>query len=139
MPSDESGGHPLPPILTSGDLRYHRPPSTMTERDMQNTIVEAAKRCGWLVYHTHDSRRSEKGFPDLVLVRPPMVLFMELKSAKGRLSAAQKQWIGAIWDCRGVAGTVCYPNDLDRILKYLTSPQPGNDLWRFGADSGADI
>jgi hypothetical protein len=41
------------------------------EADFQATIVETARTLGWLIYHTHDSRRSSPGFPDLVLVRPP--------------------------------------------------------------------
>jgi hypothetical protein len=36
------------------------------------------------------------GFPDLVLVGEPGVLFVELKSAKGRLSEDQKGWIAAL-------------------------------------------
>ena len=43
----------------------------LTEADVQRGLIEAAQTGGWLVYHTHDSRRSRKGFPDLVLVRPP--------------------------------------------------------------------
>ena len=38
----------------------------MTEKQFQSHIVQYAKMRGWLVYHTHDSRRSEPGFPDLV-------------------------------------------------------------------------
>ena len=39
-----------------------------TEDQWQSAVIEYARLMGWLVYHTHDSRHSEKGFPDLVLV-----------------------------------------------------------------------
>ena len=67
----------------------------MTEKQFQSHIVQYAKMRGWLVYHTHDSRRSEPGFPDLVLVRG-RVLFRELKTDKGRTSPAQKEWAASL-------------------------------------------
>ena len=36
-----------------------------TEKGFQAAVVELARLRGWLVYHTYDSRRSAKGFPDL--------------------------------------------------------------------------
>jgi hypothetical protein len=65
----------------------------VTERELQQAIVDAARWLGWLVYHTHDSRRSEPGFPDLVMVRAPRLVFVELKRAGGRLTDAQKEWL----------------------------------------------
>jgi hypothetical protein len=40
-----------------------------TEAEFQAAVVQSAKLRGWWAYHTHDSRRSEAGFPDLVLLR----------------------------------------------------------------------
>ena len=59
------------------------------------TTDQIADRLGWLAYHTHDSRRSEPGFPDLVLVHPvkKQLLFRELKRTKGVVSAAQTKWL----------------------------------------------
>ena len=48
-------------------------------------VVDLARTLGWRVYHTYDSRRSQPGFPDLVLVRE-RILFLELKSETGKLS-----------------------------------------------------
>ncbi len=42
------------------------------EKPFQAQVVELARLSGWLTYHTHDSRRSQSGFPDLVLVRAPV-------------------------------------------------------------------
>lgn len=51
-----------------------------------------------LCYHTHDSRNSQKGFPDLVLVHPERnrILFVELKDDKSYPSTEQRLWAAAI-------------------------------------------
>ena len=72
----------------------------VTEKQFMAAVVEMAQMLGWLVYHTHDSRSSEAGFPDIVCVRRDRVLFIELKTEKGRLSEAQERWLSAL----GLAG-----------------------------------
>ena len=63
----------------------------LKEKNFQAYIVSIAKNRGWRVYHTFNSRRSEPGFPDLLLVRN-RILYRELKTEKGRISPAQKAW-----------------------------------------------
>jgi VRR-NUC domain len=67
-----------------------------SERQFERAVVEYAEFNSWLVYHTYDSRRSKPGFPDLVLVRDDRLLFVELKSERGRLSDAQLDWMGRL-------------------------------------------
>ena len=67
-----------------------------TEAQLQDTIRTAALRCGWLTYHVFDSRRSDPGFPDLVCVKDGVLLFLELKQQKGRVSVHQQAWIDAL-------------------------------------------
>ena len=64
--------------------------SAMTERDLQATIVAAARTRGMLAYHAYDSRRSEPGWPDLVLCDPPSgrLLFVACKTDDGRVTDA---------------------------------------------------
>jgi hypothetical protein len=53
-----------------------------------------ARALGWLVFHAHDSRRSAKGWPDLTLVRPPRLVFAELKVwPRTTLRPEQAVWI----------------------------------------------
>ena len=33
----------------------------ISEKEFQATVIEYAKACGWKVYHTYDSRRSDPG------------------------------------------------------------------------------
>jgi hypothetical protein len=70
----------------------------MTETQLQSAILDLARTCGYLAYHTHDSRRSQPGFPDLALVHKATgaVIFAELKSDKGRLTRAQREWLEAL-------------------------------------------
>lgn len=83
----------------------------MTERVLYENVRELALRLGWLIYHTYDSRRSYPGFPDLVLVKPPRVLFVELKREHGRLSRDQQRWLEALSACPGVETYVWRPRD----------------------------
>ncbi len=76
---------------------------SITEREFQAQVVQLARLCGWMVYHTHDSRRSAAGFPDLVLVRET-VLFVELKVPPNRLSPDQAAWVERL---RGAGQAAC--------------------------------
>ena len=90
-------------------------PKDMHEtRELQPAVIELAKARGWMVYHTHDSRRSEPGFPDLVAVRRQArptgdlsrLLFVELKSAKGVVTEAQQAWVYALFGVEEANDTV---------------------------------
>lgn len=82
----------------------------MSEAQLQAAVIECARALGWAVYHTHDSRRSEAGFPDLCMVRGNRLLFAELKSASGRVSDAQEGWLLALIET-GADVEVWYPSD----------------------------
>lgn len=96
--------------------------AAMSEDALQRAITAAAQHSGFLVYHTHDSRRSAAGYPDLHLVHPVRGVSMmrELKSAKGTLRPDQVKWIAAL-TAAGVDVGVWRPIDwfdgtVDRLL-----------------------
>jgi hypothetical protein len=62
------------------------------------TVLDGFRACGWHTYHTHDSRHSAAGFPDVVAVHPGQkrTIFVELKSEAGRLTADQYDWRDAL-------------------------------------------
>lgn len=64
----------------------------MSEEQLQASVLELAVALGVLAYHTHDSRRSPAGFPDLVLAGRRGVIFAELKSAGGAMRSEQVTW-----------------------------------------------
>ena len=98
----------------------------MTERDLQDSIRVAAMRTGWLVFHDHDSRRSDPGFPDLVLCRRaddtawrgPRLLFIELKTDKGKATPFQQVWLSAL-GAAGQVARIVRPVDLDWLYRVL--------------------
>lgn len=69
----------------------------LLESAWQTQVEQLAGFYGWgPIYHTHDSRRSHPGFPDLVLVRDRELLFVELKTDKGRVRPEQQVWLDAL-------------------------------------------
>lgn len=71
------------------------------EEQLQQHVLDTARLLGWLAYHTHDSRHSAEGFPDVVLVRPPRLAFVEVKAwpegtKKGDPTSAQEEWLHAL-------------------------------------------
>jgi hypothetical protein len=70
----------------------------MSEGDLQANVLDTVRTLGGLAYHTHDSRKSAQGFPDLVIVFPRTgaLLFAELKSDTGSATPEQLQWLRAL-------------------------------------------
>jgi len=92
----------------------------VTEAQWQNTVVEAAQLLGWWVFHDHDSRKNQAGFPDLVLIRPPRVMFLELKRETGKLTTAQGEVLGLLEDCPGVEAEVARPSNWSALVEWLS-------------------
>ena len=92
----------------------------VTEAQWQRTVVEAAELFGWWVFHDHDSRRNQAGFPDLVLIRPPRVVFLELKRETGKLTRAQSEVLGMLEDCPGVEVEVARPSNWSSLCGWLS-------------------
>lgn len=95
-----------------------RVPELLSERDWQELIVAAAKVHGWWTYHTLNSRGSVAGWPDLVLLRPPEALFVELKKQSGKLSTAQATVLELLRSC-GLEVHVWRPADEAEVFARL--------------------
>ncbi len=90
----------------------------MTESAWQKQVVDLARLFGFRVFHPWLSIRSEKGWPDLALFRPGRFLLAELKTEKGKLTAAQESMIADL-RAAGVEVHVWRPADLDRVVEVL--------------------
>ena len=55
-------------------------------------------------------RRSAAGYPDVSAVRPPRLIFIELKSASGSPTPAQTLWLQDLTDA-GQETYLWYPSD----------------------------
>lgn len=95
----------------------------VTERELQTTIIEIAQRLGWETHHQHDSRHSTAGWPDLVLAKAPQLLFAELKTEVGKVSAEQCHWLELLADC-GCEVHVVRPSGLDAFIARLQEQRP---------------
>lgn len=89
-----------------------------TEQQWADAVVRWAKRNGWRVYFTRWSLRSPAGFPDLVLCRPPRLIFVELKRESGRTTPKQDEWLADLQAC-GFLAEVWRPHDETRVQKIL--------------------
>lgn len=79
----------------------------LLEDGFQAQVIGLARLYQWrLIYHAPDNRPAGRtgrpqrlaapegrGFPDLVLLRPPELIVAELKSDTGRIGPGQEDWI----------------------------------------------
>lgn len=103
----------------------------LTEAQFAQVVIQAARGWGWLVGYTRDSRKSEPGEPDLRMIRPPRVVWAELKREKGRLSRGrwnksgnrwlpgQDDWADLLRQCSGVEYYLLRPSDWERVVEIL--------------------
>jgi hypothetical protein len=93
--------------------------AAVTEAELQANVLELAGRFRWLSYHTHDSRRSPAGFPDLVLVRGERLVFAELKREGRYPTPAQRAWLSALGQVTTVDAHSWRPRDWSSIEEVL--------------------
>lgn len=91
----------------------------LTEKAFLAQVIALARLCRWKVYHTHDSRHSQAGFPDLVLLKGPRLIFAELKVGRNRATPEQVEWMEALLPVPGVEVFLWLPNDWDQIKQVL--------------------
>jgi hypothetical protein len=103
------------------------------EKDFQKWLIRELRAAGWTVCEFrkarvlkggHDVYRTPfgadgVGFPDLVAVRAPRVLFIENKSNQGTASPEQVNWLMLLAKCPGVEVKCWSPKDREEILKTI--------------------
>ena len=92
--------------------------NSMKERELQAIVKQMAELCGWEYYHTYDSRRSNPGFPDVVMLRGERMIVAELKVQKGKVSEHQERWLKK-FDKAGSEAYLWRPSDLREIEELL--------------------
>ena len=101
---------------------------SLNEQEFTSQIRDLARTLQWARYHTWISKHSTAGFPDEVLVRPPRVIFAELKSENGKLTPAQRDWLDALALCGTVEVYVWRPSMIDQIAHCLQRVGRPRDL-----------
>ena len=99
-----------------------------TETMMVNDIVREAHSFGWMVHHDRPALtgrgwrtalQGDAGFPDLLLLRAGVVAAWECKSAIGKVTPPQQQWLDEWAKVPGVSVRVVRPADLEACYKFL--------------------
>jgi hypothetical protein len=88
------------------------------ERDYQQWIIDFAGAHGWRYYHTHYSKFSPSGFPDLFLVRGDRAVALEVKRMGGRATPDQDAWVADLNEA-GVEASVVWPSDEEFVVGLL--------------------
>ena len=102
-----------------------------SELDFQTSVVEVAKLAGWRVAHFRSAPPSgwllaradsydAHGWPDLTLVRPPRLVFAELKSHTGKPTERQLEWLDVLRLVPGVEVYLWNPADWHSLVELLT-------------------
>ena len=102
-------------------LRFMRreQPAPVSEKAWQDGVMRVLKSTGHtLVYHTHDSRRSPSGWPDVAAIKPAggTLYLCELKTDVGIVSEAQQAWLTALAGCTGVVAEVWRPSAMQETI-----------------------
>ena len=91
----------------------------LSERAFTRQVLDLATLFNWRHYHNLYAPGSDRGWPDLVLVRGSCMILAELKSDQGKLSEAQENWLGSLREVAGLEVHVWRPSDWDEIVTRL--------------------
>ncbi len=106
----------------------------MSEKELVQNILDLARALDYLAYHSKDSRWSEPGFPDIILVGRGRVIAIECKAEEGKLRGpvqghyrvfpGQQDWLDA-FQKGGAEAYLFRPSSwldgsIERVLKGVT-------------------
>jgi hypothetical protein len=91
------------------------------EAQMEQTIRDLVELRGGHVFHLRDARNAPEmeGFPDLVIICPPVLALVELKSAKRKIEPKQAIVNAMLGECTRLVTGIYRPWDLDDLLEEL--------------------
>lgn len=108
-----------------------------TEKEFQAQVNKEFRTFGWKPYHTHNSRKSAAGFPDLCAGRIGLVVVAELKVGDNAPTAEQVEWLN-FWKSAGVPTYLWYPKDwadIAAVARSTLGPCPFAKQWEVTAGS----
>lgn len=114
----DPGPGPIAPVVIESEWR------DKTENVLQARIINIATESGWEHYHTHNSKNSPEGWPDLVLARMdeegnnPEVIIAELKRIGEQPTPKQLWWLQVL-QLAGIEAYLWGPMDMPFIEKRL--------------------
>ena len=103
-------------------------PEAMGEADFQVVCEDVLRKYGWTVYHEADSRKSDKGLPDLVALSrlqedgSIVLLMIELKSKKGVATNEQDLWLEKLSLASHLVTGLARPTDWPALSALFFDP-----------------
>lgn len=108
----------------------------ISEKAYQKQITDLATMYGWRWVHFGDSRNTNKhgqqfgdknaaGFPDLLCIRPPEMVVIEVKRELGKTKPNQDEWL-ADFAASGIDAYVSRPSNFDEVRERLTRSRPAS-------------
>jgi len=101
----------------------------ITENELQNNILDLAKIFHWRRAHFRPAMTKHgwrtpvqadgKGFPDLVLLKPPRLILAEVKRQDTKPNEHQLEWLHDFAEVPGVEVYTWKPLDWDEIVATL--------------------
>lgn len=88
----------------------------MTEKEVVKELRNYWKQNGWYVIRNQQNIGSHKGLADFTVIKNGIVIFAEVKGAKGRQSQAQKEFEKNI---KKHGGYYCVCKSVDDFLFYV--------------------
>ncbi len=115
----------------------------MTEKDLQRSIVHAARELGWRDAWTWKSTHSPKGWPDLFLARGLHLIVVELKAEKRKVTPEQETWLAWWREFGDAIATAVFSNGLlvahqvPRLDVFVWRPSQLDEAYRILATGRA--
>ena len=92
--------------------------ASVTEKQWQKDVRDAALVYGWLFFHHWTSMHSADGFPDCVMLRGNRLVVAELKREGREPTEAQLRWLQAFRES-GAEAYVWRPSDTEWMHEAL--------------------
>jgi Holliday junction resolvase len=86
------------------------------ESEIEKHLVQACRNQGWLTYKF--SSPAHRGVPDRIVIRKDNVFFVEVKTAKGKLTALQEKAIADISTRRISVYVVKSKDEVDAVILH---------------------
>lgn len=111
-----------------------REANSYTEAEFQSLVVARFRDAGWMCFHAERGRgragdwmtnTGDAGLPDWLFIRPPLVLFVELKTEKGSASPEQVRVIAALQKCTRVEAYFVPPHDYPALMNICDETVQG--------------
>jgi hypothetical protein len=109
---------------------------SLTEAQWQKSVEQALTVFGWWWMHippnvvvcpnchTKLYRGIARGFPDILAIKPPHILWIELKRERGQLEPEQTT-VGQMLQACGQTWLHARPRDRERLMGLIAHPEDG--------------